>query len=51
MSITTGAWSLGRSLARGVRSMLQLRTDGLSASLTKMWSMRRPWLRRKPKLR
>jgi hypothetical protein len=44
---TTGAWSLGRSFLRGARSITQALARALSASEIKMWSMRRPRLRRK----
>ena len=50
-STTTGAWSLGRSFLRGALSMAQACTRGCSASLTRMWSMRRPWFLRKARLR
>jgi hypothetical protein len=51
ISTTTGAWSLGRSLRRGALSIVQARTRGASAGLTRMWSMRSPWFLRKARLR
>ena len=42
ISTVTGAWSLGCFHLRGVRSIAQAFTWGLSTSLTRMWSMRRP---------
>ena len=48
---TTGAWSLGRSFLRGSLSMTQASTRPLSAVLTRIWSMRRPWFLRNARLR
>ena len=50
-STTSGAWSLGRSFLRGSLSITQPLTPPFSASLTRVWLMRRPWLLRKARLR
>jgi hypothetical protein len=47
-SASTGAWSDGRSRARGAASMMQRRQRSASAALQRIWSMRRPQLRSKP---
>jgi hypothetical protein len=46
ISQTTGAWSEGRSRPRGARSMVHARQAAASAGESRMWSMRRPILRR-----
>ena len=43
---TTGAWSLGRSFLRGARSITQALARALRACEIRMWSMRKPRLRR-----
>ena len=44
----TGAWSEGRSSLRGALSMTQARHSAASGCDSRIWSMRRPRLRRKP---
>jgi len=50
-SAMTGAWSDGRSSLRGSLSMLQATQRLARSAETRIWSMRRPALRRKPSIR